>query len=114
MYRQGSGSKTAYQIALLLTDGHVSDMQDTKDIIVESSNEPISIIIIGVGDGDFTLMEELSADEKPLYSSKKKPMKRDIVGFVPINKFPDRAEVCVAWANFAYTYTHTHSCKEKC
>ena len=49
---------------------------------------PLSIIIVGVGQEDFTSMEVLDADDQPLYSEQyKKQMDRDIVQFVPFRKF---------------------------
>jgi hypothetical protein len=38
-----------YNILLILTDGEIHDMQATKDIIVDASELPLSIIIIGIG-----------------------------------------------------------------
>lgn len=43
----------AYHIALIIADGQVSEhcMRDTIDAIVLASHYPLSIVIIGVGDG---------------------------------------------------------------
>ena len=50
----------------------------------------MSIIIVGVGNEDFESMNQLDADEEPLYSEKyKKIMDRDIVQFVPFREFKD-------------------------
>lgn len=46
-----------------MTDGEIFDMDETKKCIVQSSHLPMSIIIIGIGDGDFTNMEILDGDE---------------------------------------------------
>lgn len=43
-----------YNILVLFTDGLICDMNDTLRAIVEASFFPISIIIIGVGNEDFT------------------------------------------------------------
>lgn len=51
-----------YTIMLILTDGAIHDMGATKDLIVEGSNLPLSIIVIGIGNADFSLMEELDSD----------------------------------------------------
>jgi len=49
-----------YHILLILTDGQIDDMLETKDYIVKLSNYPISIIIVGIGDNDdFENMEIL-------------------------------------------------------
>lgn len=45
-----------YFILLILTDGDINDMQATKDEIVRATDLPISVLIIGVGDEEFTQM----------------------------------------------------------
>ncbi|NWJ07005.1 CPNE4 protein, partial [Crypturellus undulatus] len=42
-----------YFILLILTDGVVTDMADTREAIVRASYLPMSIIIVGVGNADF-------------------------------------------------------------
>lgn len=47
---------------------------------MRGSNQPLSIVIVGVGNADFSNMDVLDADDKPLYSrTYKKYMARDIV-----------------------------------
>lgn len=63
-------------------------MKQTIDEIVRGSALPLSIIIVGVGDADFSSMDVLDADDEPLYSQKyKKYMASDIVQFVPFSEF---------------------------
>lgn len=81
-YRDGS----RYQILLIITDGLITDMERTKLAIIEASDQPLSIIIIGVGDEDFTNMHELDSDDSML-SSGKKVAYRDIVQFVPFSNY---------------------------
>lgn len=57
-------------------------MDRTLDLIVSASNLPLSIIIVGVGNADFTNMNRLDGDNG-LYSSKGVAATRDIVQFVP-------------------------------
>jgi len=55
---------------------------------VRGSELPLSIIIVGVGGADFSNMDQLDADDVPLYSMRyKKQMKADIVQFVPFRDF---------------------------
>ena len=54
---------------MILTDGQIKDMEDTKNCIVEGSKLPLSIVIIGIGDYDFSYMEILDGDEKPMTNS---------------------------------------------
>ena len=71
-----------------MTDGVITDMNQTVDEIVELADHPISIVIIGVGEADFEQMDQLDADEAPLFSTKlQRYATRDIVQFVPFNKF---------------------------
>ena len=76
-----------YYILLILTDGCINDMQQTRDKIVEASYLPMSIIIVGIGKADFTLMNQLDGDEEPVINSRGEPWKRDIVQFVEFEKF---------------------------
>ena len=61
---------TMYHILLILTDGAIHDMKDTKDLIVECSEYPMSIIIVGIGDADFSNMVELDGDDVILRNSR--------------------------------------------
>ena len=77
-----------YTILLIITDGIISDLQKTTDAIVYGSGLPLSIIIVGVGDADFTKMDILDADDTPLYSQRyRRHMSADIVQFVPFMEF---------------------------
>ena len=57
-----------FHICLIITDGVINDMQKSIDQIVRGSTLPIAIIIVGVGDADFSSMEVLDGDEEALYS----------------------------------------------
>ena len=57
-------------------------MDKTVDLLVENCNLPLSLIIVGVGNADFTNMVRLDGDSG-LYNSKGKKASRDIVQFVP-------------------------------
>jgi hypothetical protein len=52
----------SYEILLLLTDGEIHDMPQTKEILVRLSQLPCSVIIIGVGTEDFSKMHVLDSD----------------------------------------------------
>lgn len=75
-----------YFVLLIITDGIISDMQYTINAIIDASKLPISIIIVGVGNADFTAMDELDADDVEL-SINGRSAERDIVQFVPMNQF---------------------------
>ncbi|KAL5701487.1 Protein BONZAI 3 [Ranunculus cassubicifolius] len=76
-----------YSVLLIITDGVVTDLQETKNAIVKASDLPLSILIIGVGGADFKEMEVLDADNgKRLESSTGRVATRDIVQFVPMRE----------------------------
>lgn len=77
-----------YFILLIITDGVINDVGRTVDAITYASDLPISVIIVGVGDADFSLMEFFDADEEPLFSKQLlRSPSRDIVQFVPFAQF---------------------------
>ena len=71
-----------YFILLIITDGIITDMPQTKSAIVSASVLPLSIVIVGVGDADFSAMEELDADDGVLRDDSGTRCARDIVQFV--------------------------------
>uniref|UniRef100_A0A8C2BJW4 Copine VII n=1 Tax=Cyprinus carpio TaxID=7962 RepID=A0A8C2BJW4_CYPCA len=85
-----------YHILLILTDGVVTDMADTREAIVRASYQPMSIIIVGVGNADFTDMQILDGDDGVLRSPKGEPVLRDIVQFVPFRDFKTASPAALA------------------
>ncbi|XP_034429040.1 copine-3-like isoform X2 [Hippoglossus hippoglossus] len=83
--RQNRASQ--YFVLLIITDGVITDMDQTCAAIVEASRLPMSIIIVGVGDADFSAMEFLDSDDKLLRSPTGDTAARDIVQFVPFRDF---------------------------
>ena len=81
-----------YNILMILTDGIIEDMDDTINSLVEASFLPISVIIIGIGNADFSNMDVLDADEEPLVDSKGRKADRDLVQFVPYKKFQNNGQ----------------------
>lgn len=75
-----------YFVLLLLTDGILTDMDQTIHMIIEASELPMSVIIVGVGEADFEDMERLDSDDK-LLTLGNRVAKRDIVQFVPFRDF---------------------------
>ncbi|KAK7130278.1 hypothetical protein R3I94_008919 [Phoxinus phoxinus] len=78
-----------YFILLIITDGVISDMAQTKESIVNAACLPMSIIIVGVGPAEFDAMIELDGDEVRI-SSRGRYAERDIVQFVPFRDYIDR------------------------
>uniref|UniRef100_A0A8C4ISM8 Copine family member 9 n=1 Tax=Dicentrarchus labrax TaxID=13489 RepID=A0A8C4ISM8_DICLA len=67
-----------YFVLLMITDGVISDMAQTKESVVNAASLPMSIIIVGVGPAEFDAMEELDGDEVRV-SSRGRFAERDIV-----------------------------------
>ena len=84
-------------------------------IIIEASELPMSIIIIGIGDADFADMDRLDADDA-LLSIGSRVAKRDIVQFVPFREFKNVSNIsacllfisCVMFMITIYDYRHVY------
>lgn len=83
-YYQNDGNQ--YFILLIITDGIITDMEETIISIINASDLPMSIIIVGVGNDDFSEMRFLDSDNGRL-SYYGKNASRDIVQFVELRKF---------------------------
>jgi copine 5/8/9 len=70
---------------LIITDGEICDMPLTKHAIVDCCDLPMSIIIIGVGNANFSSMIELDGDDGLTdYAGRKAT--RDLVQFVSMKE----------------------------
>ncbi|XP_077051642.1 copine-4 isoform X1 [Siphateles boraxobius] len=85
-----------YFILLILTDGVITDMADTREAIVHASHLPMSVIIVGIGSADFSDMQMLDGDDGILRSPKGEPVLRDIVQFVPFRNFKHASPAALA------------------
>lgn len=74
----------------------MTDVEATCEAVVQASKLPMSVIIVGVGDADFEVMEQLDADGGPLRTRRGEAAARDIVQFVPYRRFQNvsREGVC--------------------
>ena len=86
-------NKMNYTIIMILTDGIIDDMDETVDSLVEASFLPISVIIIGIGDADFTNMEILDSDDSVLTDKNGRKADRDLVQFVPFKNYKYNGEL---------------------
>eukprot|EP00545_Synedropsis_sp_CCMP1620_P006787 CAMPEP_0119029802 /NCGR_PEP_ID=MMETSP1176-20130426/40706_1 /TAXON_ID=265551 /ORGANISM="Synedropsis recta cf, Strain CCMP1620" /LENGTH=769 /DNA_ID=CAMNT_0006986157 /DNA_START=18 /DNA_END=2327 /DNA_ORIENTATION=+ len=71
----------AYHILLILTDGAVSDINQTKNAIQAASDAPLSIVIVGIGNADFSAMQFLDDFQSQQGAG------RDIVQFVEFQRY---------------------------
>ncbi|KAL0552075.1 hypothetical protein IC582_011169 [Cucumis melo] len=76
-----------YFVLLIITDGVLTDLQETTEALVRASDLPLSILIVGVGGAIFKQMEVLDADNgHRLESSTGRVATRDIVQFVSMRE----------------------------
>lgn len=103
VYRAASVAKSLsqtprqkYVVLMIITDGTINDMDNCIDAVVAASTQPMSIIIVGVGDDDFSGMVKLDSDKKMLKSRTGRLAERDIVQFTALKdmqKIADNAKV---------------------
>ncbi|KAL4631045.1 copine-3 isoform X1 [Arapaima gigas] len=95
---QATQQKTAsqYNVLLIITDGVITDLDQTRTAVVNASKLPMSIIIVGVGGADFSAMEFLDGDDGQLRAPSGEPAMRDIVQFVPFRKFQNSPKEALA------------------
>jgi hypothetical protein len=72
-----------YTILLILTDGAVSDVNATAQCLSQVRNSPLSVVIVGVGNEDFSAMHYLDDNASG---------ERDIVQFVEFNKYSQHGD----------------------
>mmetsp|Transcript_297 Transcript_297/g.487 ORF Transcript_297/g.487 Transcript_297/m.487 type:complete len:607 (-) Transcript_297:122-1942(-) len=73
--------KLSYTILLILTAGNVENVPETKLELNDASGTPLSVVIVGIGDADFTRMEFLD-DHDPATDTG-----RDITKFVEFSDY---------------------------
>ena len=94
---QCSQATQKYFVLLIITDGVINDMAETKAALAKASGVPLSLIIVGVGSDPFTQMKTLDSDDGALSTeSGKHKALRDIVQFVPMSDFAGKPEAALA------------------
>lgn len=88
---RGTG-ENIYHVLLIITDGVMHDEQETINCLIEASQLPMSVIIVGVGFEDFTRLKKLDSDKTLLQNSSGKKSSRDIVQFIPFNLYRNNFE----------------------
>ncbi|KAI9144384.1 Copine-domain-containing protein [Paraphysoderma sedebokerense] len=114
-----SGQCSKYFVLLIITDGEITDFEDTVEAIIDASELPFSIVIVGVGAANFDTMNALDSDNQLLKSKKGRVCARDIVQFVPFRNFQDSAygpellarEVLAEIPEQLVSYMKTHNIK---
>jgi len=73
--------KLSYTILLILTAGNVENVKETKKQLIDASDNPLSVVIVGIGDADFKGMEFLD-EHDPKHEDG-----RDITKFVRFSDY---------------------------
>ncbi len=71
-----------FHVLVILTDGEMVDDRETIEPLVAASSLPLGIVIVGIGDSDFSQMEELATGE-----TLEDKCERSIVHFVRYKDF---------------------------
>jgi hypothetical protein len=89
-----------YSVLCIFTAGEVADLQETIDLICTAAEDaPMSIVIIGVGNKDFTEVKKLLGDDTGLLrDSRGIPIARQNVSFVTFKRFAGNASEVIAEA----------------
>ncbi|KAI3864200.1 hypothetical protein MKX03_010828 [Papaver bracteatum] len=105
-------SPTKYFVLLIITDGVVTDLQETIDSLVRASDLPLSILIVGVGGTDNKAMEILDADNgKRLQSSTGRVATRDIVQFVSMRQVQALCCSIISFRRTSWAYMRSRDIK---
>jgi hypothetical protein len=73
--------KLSYTILLVLTAGNIENVKETKQQLIEASSDPLSVVIVGIGEADFKGMAFLDEHDTNLEEG------RDITKFVRFNDY---------------------------
>lgn len=73
--------KLSYTILLILTAGNVENVKETKQQLIDASDNPLAIVIVGIGDADFSGMEFLDEHDPRTEGG------RDITKFVRFSDY---------------------------
>lgn len=88
-----SQEKQKYFCLLIITDGVITDLDNTIAALVDASTLPLSIFIFGVGNADFTRMEVLDANKHRLVTADGRVADRDNVGFFPMRDYNSTSQL---------------------
>jgi copine 1/2/3 len=87
-----SQKSQGYSILVIIAKGDVFDLEKSVHEIIESSRNPLSILIIGLGDETFDLSKMLDSSKKPHLLNEKNGA-RDNVQFICLKDFVDETDL---------------------
>ena len=93
-----SKKRPRYTVLAIFTAGDFLDLEDTVDLICTAAEDaPMSVVIIGVGNNDFSSVKNLCGDKsEKLRDSRGIPIAREIVTFVSFKQFGGKAADVIA------------------
>jgi hypothetical protein len=91
MSQENKGKGQRYMILVILTDGEIMDMDEVIPELIEASLTPLSIIIVGMGDRDFSNLHQVNG----VISRGNKHARREFVQFVPFSDYENSGEALV-------------------
>ena len=71
-----------YLIMLVLTDGGLQDYPEVCDLLIQCGRLPLSVIMVGIGNGDFSLLRSIDDNTMLMTDGKGQRTERDLVTFV--------------------------------
>lgn len=74
-------TKLSYTILLVLTAGNIENVKATKQQLIDASTDPLSVVIVGIGEADFKGMAFLDEHDAAVEEG------RDITKFVRFNDY---------------------------
>ena len=83
---KGSKNPADYLVFLVMIDGVPTDLDEFVDLLYVNQMEPISVIIIGIGEADFAPLEEKFTPGN-LRNSNNQIFERDVACFLRFNNF---------------------------
>jgi hypothetical protein len=98
---QSSRRRQSYTVLTVFTAGIIADLPETIDLICAAAEDaPLSLVIVAVGNRDFSAIEKLCDNETNgrLRDSRGIPIAREIVTFVSFKQFAGNATEVIAEA----------------
>jgi vacuolar-type H+-ATPase subunit F/Vma7 len=56
LYAESEQNSSNYYVLIFMTDEQINDFDETVDRVVKASTLPLSIVIVGIGDKDLSLI----------------------------------------------------------
>ena len=69
-------------ILMILTDGEIHDIDVVMDLLVKCGRLPLSIIVVGIGEGEWNLMHRLDDNDCQMRDFEGNKTERDLLQFV--------------------------------